>query len=147
MTIRYAALDLDGTLIDSSDRPYPGVVEGPQALRALGVLPLLVSGRAARSFRDLRHLDDLFAQVDDEVLLSEGNVLLSLGSGHLSFPLTCKAEVLQRLTDEPGIDLVAEHSGEFHATPRVPRSSSPWPTGCSVGASRSPVRRPMPPSR
>ncbi|MFE7741633.1 HAD family hydrolase [Nocardia sp. NPDC057455] len=116
MKIRYAAIDLDGTLIDACDRPYAGVVAGLSALRAQGVVPVLVTGRSALSFRNLRHLGDLFAEVDDAVLLSDGNVRLAMSTDVLTVLRTCPHEVLHRLLDDPDIDLVAEWSGEFHAT-------------------------------
>ncbi|SCL20776.1 Hydroxymethylpyrimidine pyrophosphatase [Micromonospora pallida] len=136
MTISYAAFDLDGTLIDAADQPYDGVVAGLAMLRQRGVVPLIVSGRSARSFRNLRHLDELFAQLDDEVLLSDGNVVLDRHADLLSFPLTCPSPVLRRLSSDPGIDMVVECSGEFHATTkraaaqfamvyRVPRQQVP----------------------
>ncbi|HET6481776.1 MAG TPA: HAD hydrolase family protein [Actinoplanes sp.] len=114
--IRYAALDLDGTLIDDAGRPFNQVVDGLRALRARSVVCLLVTGRSARSFRNLRHLDELLEHVDDQVLLSDGNVQLDRDGGRLSFPRVCPLGVLQRLVSELGIQLVAEWSGGFHAT-------------------------------
>ncbi|MFD4337476.1 HAD family hydrolase [Streptomyces anulatus] len=159
--IRIAALDLDGTLIDADGQPYEGVVTGLRALRRRGVVPLIISGRTARSFRGLAHLDDLFAEVDDEVLLSEGNVRLARGADLLSYPRTCSPAVLRRLVDDdPGIDLVAEWSGSLHATTaraaaqfamgyRLPRrhipvtgpatAEGPWFTAVTVFRSRTPV--------
>ncbi|WHT16352.1 HAD hydrolase family protein [Crossiella sp. CA-258035] len=160
MRIRYAALDLDGTLIDEADEPYEGVVAGLRALRKRGVLPLVITGRAARSFRNLRHLDDLFAEVDDEVLLSEGNVRIALGVNELSFSLSCPNEVLRTLAEDSATDLVAECSGEFYASSaraaaqfamayRVPRrqievtgkgtADIPWFTAVTIFRSRVPV--------
>ncbi|MET7641183.1 HAD hydrolase family protein [Streptomyces sp. NPDC005438] len=121
MTIRYAALDLDGTLIDAKDQPYEGVVEGLRALRSQGVEPLLVTGRSARSFRNLRHLDDLLGELDDEVLLSEGNVRLARDRDLLSFPRTCPVELTKALDSDLVSDLVIEIGGEFHAS--TPRSA------------------------
>lgn len=158
--VRYAALDLDGTLIDADERPYEGVVAGLRSLRRRGVVPLLISGRTARSFRDLGHLGDLFGEVDDEVLLSEGNVRLARGADVLSYPLTCPPSILRRLVDDPGIDLVAEWSGSLHATTaraaaqfamgyRLPRrhipvtgpatAEGPWFSAVTVFRSRTPV--------
>ncbi|MFI6776098.1 HAD family hydrolase [Nocardia sp. NPDC050412] len=160
MTIRYAALDLDGTLIDGADQPYPGVVAGLEALRKRGVMPLLVSGRSARSYRNLCHLEDLFAQVDDEVLLSEGNVRLSRKADALTFLRTSPHQVLRRLIDDPDIDVVAEWSGDFYAATaraatqfamayRLPRhqiavavpiaAATPRPTAMTVFRSHTPV--------
>ncbi|MFI9382472.1 HAD family hydrolase [Kutzneria sp. NPDC052558] len=116
MTIRYAALDLDGTLIDEADQPYDGIVGGLGALRARGVLPIVVTGRAARSVRNLVHLDELFGQVDDAVLVSEGNSRLDRRANRLDCLRTCPPEALARLLADPAADLVAESSGEFHAT-------------------------------
>ncbi|GAB2640177.1 HAD hydrolase family protein [Nocardia goodfellowii] len=161
MTIRYAALDLDGTLIDGADQPYEGVIAGLESLREQGVLPLLVTGRSACSFRTLRHLDDLFDLFDDQVLLSEGNVRLARDADALTFLQTSPHEVLRRLTAAPGIDLVAEWSGELHATTaraamqfamayRVPRRQiavttsvaeiNARPTAVTVFGSCTPVR-------
>ncbi|MFG3012227.1 HAD family hydrolase [Streptomyces cinerochromogenes] len=116
--IRFIALDLDGTLIDACDQPYEGVIAGLQTLRQRGVVPVLVSGRTARSFRNLDHLDDLFASLDDEVLLSEGNVRVSRNTDLFESLLTCPPEVLRKLAGAPDIDLIAEWSGEFYATTR-----------------------------
>ncbi len=114
--LKYAAFDLDGTLIDEAGQPYAGVVEGLAGLRGRGLVPLVITGRSVRSFRNLRHLDELVAQLDHEILFSEGNVLLDRRTDRLSFPLTCPPGTVRELTGVPGIDLVAEGAGEFLAT-------------------------------
>jgi hypothetical protein len=160
VTIRFAALDLDGTLINAADQPFEGVLTGLATLRERGVLPIVITGRAAGSFRHLGHLRDLFALADDEVLLSEGNVRLARTAGALTYLRTCPHGVLRRLATAPGTHLVAEWAGEFHATTaraaaqfafayRVPRQQIPVtgaavpsrarPTAVTVFGSRTPV--------
>lgn len=116
--IRYAAFDLDGTVLDAGGRPREGIVEAVTRLRALGIEPMLVSGRSAASFRQVVR-DRRFGGIwDAEALLSDGNVRYSLDTGEVTCLRTLPVDVLAHLADRPGLDLVVEQHGAHVASSR-----------------------------
>ncbi|MFF5563240.1 HAD family hydrolase [Streptomyces sp. NPDC012623] len=72
---RYAAFDLDGTLLDAEGLVPRSVVAGVSRLRRHGLLPVLVTGRSLPSFRRLTDIGPLLALCHPEVLLEEGDLV------------------------------------------------------------------------
>ncbi|GGY14969.1 HAD family hydrolase [Streptomyces xanthochromogenes] len=73
---RYAAFDLDGTLLDAAGTAARDVVAGISRLRERGLLPVLITGRSLPSFRRLTDIGPLLALCHPEVLLEEGDLVL-----------------------------------------------------------------------
>jgi len=79
--LQFAAVDLDGTVLDADDRLIGDTAEALCELHRRGVTIVLVTGRSATSFRTLRGLDRLLAACDHEVLVDEGDVVLDRHTG------------------------------------------------------------------
>jgi hypothetical protein len=108
---RYAAFDLDGTLLDAESNLVSGALDGVRRLAALGLRAFLVSGRSSVSFRRLRLPDGLF---EADVLLSDGDVLLGAGLTR-SLP----DDVPELLRAKGVADFVVEQPDGPHASSRA----------------------------
>lgn len=132
--LRYAAFDLDGTVLDDDGNLFEGVEEGIAALRGYALVPIVVTGRSYGSFRSLNLPEDFLALWDDGFLLSDGNVLLERATRTISCRTALSSEVLRSLLAHGCSDLVAEYAGEpialsrraalqFALAYRLPRSN------------------------
>lgn len=116
--IRYAAVDLDGTLLDALCRPFTGVQCGIAGLRASGITPILVTGRSPTGFSQLEDIDLLLGECDDDILLCYGNTILSRRNRLLRHRRQCETKILEQLLQMPGIDLVMNDGSSLIATSR-----------------------------
>ncbi|MFI7388452.1 HAD family hydrolase [Streptomyces sp. NPDC049813] len=116
--VRYAAFDLDGTLLDPRGRLRPGLADRLAELAASGLAPLVVSGRAVRSFRELALAGLPSSVLADEVLLGDGAVVLRRSTGRVTALRWLPADVLRTLADGGARDFVAEAGGELVASSR-----------------------------
>jgi hypothetical protein len=116
---RFAAFDLEGTLVDSTGRVFDGVVAGLAQLTQRGVTLIVMTGRSAPGFRHAaeiaeRHLFDVFHQ---GVLVDAGDSVLDRRSDEI----TCTA-VLPTTTVEQlravAADLVIGACGRLFASSR-----------------------------
>ncbi|MDF3290296.1 HAD family hydrolase [Streptomyces silvisoli] len=116
--LRYAAFDLDGTLLDQTGRLLKGVADGVRRLRERGIVPIVVSGRSYESFRQLAFSDHFLALWDDHVLLDDGDVILDRRSGALDCRVVMPADTAPRLMAQGYEDFVLEWQGKHYATGR-----------------------------
>ncbi|NUH40999.1 HAD hydrolase family protein [Streptomyces samsunensis] len=79
--LRYAAFDLDGTVLDAGGATSAAVVSGVARLRDLGLLPIIVTGRSRPGFLRLAKIDPLLVLFYAEVLLEDGDIVLDRVSG------------------------------------------------------------------
>ncbi|MFF3956651.1 HAD family hydrolase [Streptomyces sp. NPDC001890] len=106
--LRYAAFDLDGTLLDRRGRFLPGLADGLTRLRDQGVRPLLVTGRSLSSFRGISPTDPVLTAFDDPLLLSHGNVLLRRTEGLITVTRALPEGIALRLAAAGLPDTVTE---------------------------------------
>ncbi|MER5431777.1 HAD hydrolase family protein [Streptomyces sp. NPDC002588] len=109
--IRFAAFDLDGTLLDADGCFRPNIAERLSGLRRRGLVPLVVSGRSVTSFLRVDPGGGTLAALEDHVLLGDGNVLLRRGTGEITVLRRLPDAALTRLLDHGVTDLVAEIDG------------------------------------
>jgi hydroxymethylpyrimidine pyrophosphatase-like HAD family hydrolase len=118
-SLRFAAFDLDGTLVDAEARFFDGTLDGVAGLRARGVLAFIVSGRSVESFRRLRIALDVVRIFDSAVLLSDGDVCLNSADLTVDHARTLPADVAGHLLAAGIEDLVAEGPDGFRASSRT----------------------------
>jgi len=116
--VRFAAFDLDGTLLDARGRLRPQLADRLAHLAASGLAPLVVSGRAVRSFRELALARLPSSVLEDEVVLGDGAVVLRRSTGRVTALRWLPAGVVRTLLDAGARDLVAEVGGELVASSR-----------------------------
>ncbi|MER3114788.1 HAD hydrolase family protein [Bacillus altitudinis] len=73
--IKFAAFDLDGTLIDDRGELIGDVHGAVNMLRQRGIIPIIVTGRTYDSFFSLDLDRSLLALFHHDVLLNDGNVI------------------------------------------------------------------------
>ncbi|WP_225809595.1 HAD hydrolase family protein [Streptomyces spinosus] len=116
--LRFAAFDLDGTLLAVDGTFRPGLTRRFLGLRRQGVVPLLVTGRTAGSFRHVDPDGAHLGALEDRVLLSDGNVVLDRATGALTTLRSLPAAAFGRLAGAGLSNLVAELDGALIATSR-----------------------------
>ncbi|MFJ8823120.1 HAD family hydrolase [Streptomyces sp. NPDC102467] len=116
--VRFAAFDLDGTLLDTRGRLRPQLADRLAELAASGLAPLVVSGRAVRSFRELPLARLPSSVLEDEVLLGDGAVVLRRSTGQVTALRRLPAGVVRTLVDAGARDFVAEADGELVSSSR-----------------------------
>ncbi|PRP92081.1 MULTISPECIES: HAD-IIB family hydrolase [Bacillus] len=72
--IKYAAFDLDGTLLDEKGRLFEGVKQGIELIVKNAITPIIITGRTYNSFCSLDLEKTFLNMFDDVVLLNDGNV-------------------------------------------------------------------------
>ncbi|MFJ2867684.1 HAD family hydrolase [Kitasatospora sp. NPDC087314] len=116
--VRFAAFDLDGTLLDARGRLRPRLSDRLAELTASGLAPLVVSGRAVRSFRELALAGLPSSLLEDEVLLGDGAVVFRRSTGRVTALRWLPAGTVRALLSTGARDLVAEVGGELVASSR-----------------------------
>lgn len=116
--VRFAAFDLDGTLLDARGRLWPNLAERIHELATSGLAPLVVSGRTVRSFRELPLAGRPPSGLADEVLLGDGSVVLHRSTGVVTALRWLPASAVQTSLDAGAHDLVAEVGGDLVASSR-----------------------------
>lgn len=114
--LRYAAFDLDGTLLDDAGRPLTGIVEGLHRLRDQGLTLILVTGRTLAGFVQPglpRKFLDCFA---DAVLLYEGDAVFDRATGVLRPRLRLPADLAPAIS--AAREVVVDVDGSAYAGTR-----------------------------
>ncbi|MBJ8030417.1 HAD hydrolase family protein [Bacillus cereus group sp. N21] len=82
--IKYAAFDLDGTILDEKGKLFDGVNQGIKLLVSKSITPIIITGRTYDSFRGLRLEKEFLKMFNDIVILNDGNVFFHRGTGSLT---------------------------------------------------------------
>ncbi|SCE10843.1 Hydroxymethylpyrimidine pyrophosphatase [Streptomyces sp. SolWspMP-5a-2] len=114
---RYAAFDLDGTLLDAEGRIPRATVAGIARLRGRGLLPVLVTGRSLPSFRRWRDADRVLDLCHPEVLLEEGDLVYDRGQDRHRAVAALPADAVARVR-RACADVVASCDGRLLASTR-----------------------------
>lgn len=117
-TLRFAAFDLDGTVLDETSSPSARLADGVAALRAQGILPIVVTGRSPAEFRALAQDNRFAALWHNTVLLGNGDIEVDLSTATATVRNALPAGVLPRVTANGIIDVVAESAGRYVAFTR-----------------------------
>lgn len=120
-SIRFAAFDLDGTLLGRSGELFPGVMQGIEALVKANVTPIIVTGRTVDSFMSLRLADDFLDLFDDEVICAGGNVVVNRKTGVISVHATLPDGLFSDVNRWPfgNADFVVEMNGRHYARSKL----------------------------
>jgi HAD superfamily hydrolase (TIGR01484 family) len=114
--LRFAAFDLDGTLLDARYRLLPGVVEGIRRLRRLGLTPVLVTGRSLAGLRAAGIDRSLLPLMDSRILVSDGDAVFDRRNGRFHQTRRLPESVRSRLADAGCTDLAVEVDGQYRAS-------------------------------
>ncbi|CAM5505780.1 hypothetical protein SALBM311S_05420 [Streptomyces alboniger] len=114
--LRFAAFDLDNTLLDARDRLLPGVVEGVARLRRLGLLPILVTGRSLAGLRSAGIDRALLPLMDSRILVSDGDAMFDRSDGRFHQTRGLPECLGPRLADAGCADLAVEVGGLYQAS-------------------------------
>jgi hypothetical protein len=117
MRLRFAAIDLDGTVLGADDRIIGGVTVGLRQLRAHGLRVVLVTGRSAVALQNLTWIDELLALCDHEVLVDEGDVVLDQCTGRVRCLAALPHGIVTRVAADCA-DIVMAADGCLTATTR-----------------------------
>jgi hypothetical protein len=116
--VRFAAFDLDGTLLDTMDRPLAGVTEAIAALGRLGIVSFLATGRSPVSLRAAGLDQPLLRVLHPRMVVSDGDGVLDRGS-RLFRPLRWLPGIIRdRLLGAGLTDVATEVDGQYHANSR-----------------------------
>lgn len=116
--LRYAAFDLDGTLLDDTDRPVRGIESGLRRVREQGLIPILVTGRTLAGFTCAGLPQDFLDCFDDHVLLYEGDAVYDLASRALRPRLLLPAGLVPAAAAAYEGEIVIEVDGSAYAGTR-----------------------------
>ena len=116
--IRFAAFDLDGTLLDDKGRLFEGVVQGIQAVVDHGLLPVVVTGRTLDSFLSLNWEPAFLDLFDDQIVCSDGNLLFHKKTRSLHVRDTLPPDVFPLLWEllRSEADFIVEMGGRHYAS-------------------------------
>jgi len=151
--LRYAAFDLDGTLLSRDGAFLPRLPAAFARLRSLGLRPLLITGRSLATYRTVRDTARVLDALSDDLLLNDGNVWFDRARDTCEVIRELPWDVLEALAGHGVPDLVAEidralvagsrkAATAFAMAYRVPRSS----IVVDPGALRAPPGRRRPPT-
>ncbi|MGW7466953.1 HAD family hydrolase [Streptomyces xantholiticus] len=115
--LRYAAFDLDGTLLDATGGAPQAVVAGISRLRGLGLLPIIITGRSLPSFQRLTEIGPLLALCHLEVLLEDGDIVLDRVGGGCRMVAELPPSAVERVVQDCA-DVVGSCDGRLIASSR-----------------------------
>lgn len=132
--LRFAAFDLDGTLLGPDGELLPGVLRGLDRLRSQGLRLWAVTGRTHDRMVRLSAMTELSSRFEAPLLLNEGDVTWDHRTGRVAAVRRVPDDVVGTLRAAGMSDLVIETAHERLATTRfaalrfalvyqVPRSS------------------------
>lgn len=113
---QFFAFDLDGTLLDATDRPLAGIADSIAALARHGIVSVLATGRSPVSLLAGGIGDDLLRVLHPRMIVSDGDGVLDRESDLFRPLRRLPAAVVARLRVLP--DLAVEIDGRYHATSR-----------------------------
>ncbi|MFI7110340.1 HAD hydrolase family protein [Nonomuraea sp. NPDC050227] len=115
-TLRFAAFDLDGTVLDRSGRFVAGLDAGLRRVRGSGLIPIIISGRSYQSFLLLALAANTIELWDHCVLLDEGDVVYDRANDNLHYRRVLPAHTVATLLGLGQSDLVVQWRGTHHAS-------------------------------
>jgi phosphoserine phosphatase len=113
---RFAAFDLDGTLLDSNDRELDGIRLGLSRLRRAGLTLTLVTGRSLARLSYIRLSEALLSLLDEWILLSDGDAKANIRRRAFVQVRSIPYDIPVQLTAAGISDLVIEAGGQHIAT-------------------------------
>ncbi|NUW38691.1 HAD family hydrolase [Nonomuraea rhodomycinica] len=116
--IRYAAFDLDGTLLDANGDALPGLAAGLTRLRDLGLVSILITGRSLASLRAASLDEELLALLEPQVLISDGDAVFDRRCGLFRQTRALPEGLGSHLLEKGFEDVVVEAGGDYYASSR-----------------------------
>lgn len=114
------AFDLDGTLINSKEEIFAGVIEGLEILRAKGLRLVIVTGRTPIEFKKLSLPDSFISLFQNKVICNDGNTEYDITTGKTCGLHTFEEAFLYKIL--PFVKLwgsfVLEKNGKLYASNR-----------------------------
>ncbi|QPA52723.1 HAD-IIB family hydrolase [Lysinibacillus sphaericus] len=116
--IKFAAFDLDGTLLNEQGKLIRDVHNGLHNLVCQGIVPFIVTGRSLDSFLSLELSDEFLSLFNENILCSDGNILFNREKKEIKVYSSLKRELLYFIDDyyKNQAEYIVEVDGIHYAT-------------------------------
>ncbi|HHP1111515.1 MULTISPECIES: HAD-IIB family hydrolase [Bacillus cereus group] len=115
--IRFAAFDLDGTIVDDRGKLLNNISDGINSMVKKGVLPFIVTGRSLDAFLSLNLSSEFLELFYPKVICSDGNLIFNYRNNEFNVLSTINKIVFENVYNKykKSADFVVENNGVHYA--------------------------------